>query len=214
MSDLGSRQGAGLASSELLWQKVPLQLCQPITIVIKKTRPTCLCQHSPSQLPLRESHLQAVAWPIGIITGHIWIKSPFLVSLFSIQHKKKKNLHIHIHYLRKPDKDISYIILITIEWFFAYIRTGCLQKQWHPAGALPARPHRGSQNEDPGRCGVQVRERGHPGPHLVRDARGLHQPTQVEHQTHGLHLLRLPYHRTKRPYSLHPRKAAGKKGCP
>ncbi len=191
---------------------MPMQLCQPITIVIKKTRPTCLCQHSPrpSQLPLRDSHLQAVAWPIGIITGHIWIKSPFLVSLFSIQQKKK--MHIHFHYLRKPDKDIPYIIII--EWFFVCIRTGCIQKQWHPAGALPARPYRGSQNEDPGRCGVQVRERGHLGPHLVRDARGLHQPTQVEHQTHGLHLLRLPYHWTKRPYSLHPREATGKKGCP
>lgn len=70
MSDLGSRQGAGLFL-ELLWQKVPLQLCQPITIVIKETRPTCLCQRCLSQLPLRDSHLQAVAWPIGIITGHI-----------------------------------------------------------------------------------------------------------------------------------------------
>ncbi len=77
---------------------MPMQLCQPITIVIKKTRPTCLCQHSPrpSQLPLRDSHLQAVAWPIGIITGHIWIKSPFLVSLFSIQQKKKKCIFIFI----------------------------------------------------------------------------------------------------------------------
>lgn len=52
-SDLGSRARARTSSELFVAEEVSVQLCQAITIVIKETRPSSLCQRSPSQLPLR-----------------------------------------------------------------------------------------------------------------------------------------------------------------
>ncbi|TNN24696.1 hypothetical protein EYF80_065178 [Liparis tanakae] len=89
---------------------------------------------------------------------------------------------------------------------------GGVQEQRHPAGAVPPRPHRGPQDEAAGRRGLQVRERAHPGPHQLRDARLLPGAAQVDHQARGLHLLRLPHLRGQRAHPVHARQAPGPEG--
>ena len=84
---------------------------------------------------------------------------------------------------------------------------GGVQEQRRAAGALAAGQAGQPQDEGARHGGVQVRERGHAGPHHFRDARVLHRAQQVERQEDGLHLLRLPHHRAQRPAALQPRQA-------